>query len=232
MTDFERIYASQAWEYDALVTREDYQQNIMRALRAIRPLDGLDVVELGAGTGRLTCMLAPAVGAVRAFDASAHMLSVAVARLSASRLRNWQIAVADNRALPVARRSADIAIAGWSFGHATDWHAGAWRDEIGRALAEMKRVLRPGGSAIILETLGTGRETPQPPNDALAAYYAWLEEEHGFASTWIRTDYRFESVAEAEALTRFFFGAPLAARVAREQLVVLPECTGVWWLAV
>jgi len=34
----------------------------------------LDVVEFGAGTGRITRLLAPEVQSIRAFDASEHML--------------------------------------------------------------------------------------------------------------------------------------------------------------
>ena len=93
----------------------------------------------------------------------------------------------------------------------------------------MKRVLRPGGTVIIVETLGTGSEEPHPPTEALAAYYALLEREHGFSRIWIRTDYRFASLPEAEDLTRFFFDDDLADRVATEELVVLPECTGIWY---
>ena len=52
---------------------------------------------------------------------------------------------------------------------------------------------------------------------------------HGFNATWIRTDYEFASVPEAEELTRFFFGDALADRIEREQLLILPECTGLWW---
>ncbi|NJL56820.1 hypothetical protein HC928_17975, partial [bacterium] len=77
-------------------------------------------------------------------------------------------------------------------------------------LAEMVRVTRPDGTLIILETLGTGSEIPTPPTAGLDAYYAWLEETHGFTRTWIRTDYEFASVGEAEHLTRFFFGDVLA----------------------
>ena len=65
MPDFKAIYAHHADQYDQLVAREDYQQNIIRALRQIRPLDGLDVVELGAGTGRLTRMLTPLARGIR-----------------------------------------------------------------------------------------------------------------------------------------------------------------------
>ncbi|MBN1311052.1 MAG: hypothetical protein JXB30_06495 [Anaerolineae bacterium] len=42
--------------------------------------------------------------------------------------------------------------------------------------------------------------------------------------------YRFESLGEAEELPRFFFGEALADRVVQEELLVVPECTGVWWL--
>ena len=231
MPDHKEIYNRQARKYDLLVSREDYQKNIFPALNQVRPLDGLDVIEFGAGTGRLTCMIAPVVKTVLAFDASQHMLDVAIAKLK-DRLQNWTVAVADNRNLPVVDRIADVSIAGWTFGYFPSWHAETWRDGIRQALAQMTRVLRPGGTAIILETLGTGWEKPHPPTDALAAYYTFLEEEHGFSSTLIRTDYRFDSLSEAEELTRFFFGGVLADRVAEEGLVILPECTGIWWLTI
>ncbi len=227
---FETIYAQHADLYDALVVREDYQGNILTTLQSIRPLVGLDIVEFGAGTGRLTLLLAPLVRSIRAYDGSEHMLAVAQERLHAAGYANASTEVADNRQIPAADASADISIQGWSFGHCCGWYPDTWRDEIGKALAEMRRVLRPGGTAIMLETLGTGRETPQPPTPALAEYYAWLEGELGWSHTWIRTDYRFESLDEAERLTRFFFGDELAAQVITNQWSTLPECTGVWWL--
>jgi ubiquinone/menaquinone biosynthesis C-methylase UbiE len=232
MPDYQEIYRTQAETYDVLVSREDYRGNILGALNHVRPLDGLDVVDLGAGTGRLTCMVAPVVRTILAIDVSPHMLGVAIARLAEAGRRNWTVAVADNRDLPVAGDVADLSMAGWSLGHFTSWYPETWRDEIERAIAQMKRVLRRGGTAVIIETLGTGLEEPHPPTDALAAYYALLEQAHGFSRTWIRTDYRFASLAEAEDLTRFFFGDGLADRVADEALVVLPECTGIWWLSV
>lgn len=229
MTDFHSIYANQADNYDRMVNREDYQGNILATLKMIRPLNGIDVVEFGAGTGRLTGLLAPHVRSIAAFDASAHMLDQARLNLERLGVNNWRVAVGDNRRLPIEGGVADLAIAGWSFGHSVGWYPETWRTEISLALREMERVLRPGGTAVILETQGTGREMPQPPHPGLAAYYAWLENEHGFASTWIRTDYRFASLQEADELTRFFFGDDLANRIVRENLVILPECTGVWW---
>jgi ubiquinone/menaquinone biosynthesis C-methylase UbiE len=230
MPDFQTIYAQHADQYDQLVAREDYEGNILRALSQIRPLAGLDVVELGAGTGRLTMLLAPLARSIRVFDASQHMLDVAAGKLARAGLHNWDLAAADNRALPVDDASADLTIAGWTFGHMTEWHAETWRDEIGKALGEMRRALRPGGTAIVIETLGTGRETPKPPVERLAAYYAMLEQDYGFAATWIRTDYRFESASEAEELTGFFFGVAMPASVTETGHAIVPECTGIWWL--
>lgn len=230
MTDhFQNIYANHADQYEALVAREDYQGNILAALQGIRPLAGLDVVEFGAGTGRLTLLLGPLVNSIRVYDGSQHMLDAAISKLRAAGLTNWEAAAADNRAVPAESGSADLTIQGWSFGHFCGWYPDSWREEIGKALAEMKRVLRPGGTIIMLETLGTGRETPQPPTEGLAAFYRWLENEQGFQASWIRTDYRFESLAEAEKLTRFFFGDELAETVTQQHWDILPECTGIWW---
>ena len=216
MTDhFQEIYAKNADKYEWLVASEDYQGNLLPCLQRIKPLAGLDVVEMGAGTGRLTLMLAPLVKSMLAFDGSQHMLDVTIDKLKNSGLSNWKVEVADNRALPLEAASANLSIQGWSFGHFCGWYPDTWRDEIGKAVGEMKRVLRPGGTAIILETLGTGRETPQAPTEELAAYYDWLEKEQGFSATWIRTDYQFDSLGEARSLTRFFFGDEMAAAVAQ-----------------
>jgi len=226
---FQVIYTSKAAQYDALVSAEDYQGNILPALTEIRPLNDLEVVELGAGTGRLTRLLAPHVESIRAYDLARHMLEQAYTTLQVCGSQNWSLAVADNRALPEAANTADLVIEGWSFGHAVGWYPATWRVEIGRMLDEMARILRPGGTAILLETLGTGSETPAPPTPELAEFYEWLVVEHGFDHTWVRTDYQFSTVPEADELTRFFFGDALADRLVRDQLLILPECTGIWW---
>ena len=68
--------------------------------------------------------------------------------------------------------------------------------DISEVVLEMKRVVRPGGNIIILETLGTGNESPQPP-DYLHGYYEMLKNDFNFSHTSIRTDYKFASVEEA-----------------------------------
>lgn len=227
MPDLKDIYARQADRYDELVAREDYKHNLFTAINRVRPVAGLDVVELGAGTGRLTCMLAPLAKSIRAYDASPAMLAVAAAKLQRSGLTNWELRAADHLHVPAADGSADLALAGWTLCYAALDYAARWREAVAQAIGEMERVLRPGGTCLIIETQGTGFETPHPP-DVLKDYLDYLTE-LGFRSEWIRTDYRFETVAEATELIRFFFGDELAAQTARERWQIVPECTGLWW---
>lgn len=227
MTDFERIYREQADDYQALVEREDHEQNLLPALKRIRPPDNLDIVDLGAGTGRLAVMLAPFARTMTAFDLSPHMLAVAKRRLRQKGLRHWSTGVADHRALPLEDAGMDIAVAGWSIVYTVVWHQRTWQRELSRALQEMRRVLRPDGTLMIIETLGTGETSPHPPDDLLE-YFDFLEQA-GFQSTWIRTDYQFKSREEAKRLTRFFFGEEMIENLISEDPVILPECTGIWW---
>jgi len=229
MPNYSEIYRKQADQYELLVAREDYQQNILRALNQVVPFEGLTVVEFGAGTGRLTCMLAPIVKFIYAFDSSQHMLNVAIAKLQKSRMQNWQIEVGDHRQISTGNGVADAAISGWSVCYMVVGNNETWQAELSKALSEMRRVIHPGGMLILLETLGTGCEQPDPPAD-LVAYYDYLER-RGFQRTWIRTDYQFRDMPEAKKLTRFFFGDTMVKKITRDKRgVILPECTGIWWL--
>jgi ubiquinone/menaquinone biosynthesis C-methylase UbiE len=226
---FKQIYAREAQRYDRLVSREDQRGSLFAALDEIAPFSGLRVADLGAGTGRVTRLLALLAREVIALDASHHMLSEARARLEESGFTNWRLVQAQNEALPLPTASVDLVVEGWSFAHAVGWHPEGWRHVIDQMLSEARRILRPGGTLVLIETLGTGSKQPHPPSEGLAALYRYWQEEQGFQHRWIRTDYQFETLDEAEELTRFFFGDELADRVRRECLIILPECTGIWW---
>lgn len=228
MSDQQRkIYQSEGDRYEALISREDYQGNIPRAIDEIINVNGLDVLDLGAGTGRLTLMLAPRVRSIRAFDVSAEMLRVCRERLVTSKLSNWDVDVADHRELPILDHSADLVVSGWSVAYLVVWYPETWRDELEKWMNEMRRVLKPNGKIILFESLGTGNGTPIQL-EHLKNYYPWLDGA-GFQNKWIRTDYQFESVEEAADLAGFFFGAEMANQVRESRSVILPECTGVWW---
>jgi ubiquinone/menaquinone biosynthesis C-methylase UbiE len=222
------VYEAHAGQYEALVSREDFQGNILRAIEDILPLTGLDVLDLGTGTGRLAGLLAPRVRTILAFDLSPHMLAAARETLRGKGSnQHWLTAAADHRRLPLASHVADVMVSGWSVSYVAVWQPEKWRHEVEEWWAEAGRVLRNRGHVVLLESLGTGNEEPVPlPH--LGNFYAWLEQA-GFAKTWIRTDYRFETVELANELVGFFFGDEMKLKIKWGRTITLPECTGVWW---
>ncbi|WP_127579031.1 class I SAM-dependent methyltransferase [Paenibacillus koleovorans] len=224
MPDHAAIYRQEAAKYDELIAK---QPDLSAVLRKIKPFQGLDIVDMGAGTGRLSAILAPEAHSIVALDASEAMLEVTASRLCAAGLSNWRTQQADHRSLPLPDRSADLIVAGWTICYLANTGEREWEHHLAAIMAELERVLRPGGTIIILETMGTGTETPNPPA-FLLPYYAALTERYGFRHSWMRTDYTFDSPEQAEALTRFFFGDLIADRVKVERLRSVPECAGIW----
>src|SRR5512134_2778621 len=144
MSDEQRkIYQTDGDRYEALVSREDHQGNILKALEEIVNPDGLDVLDLGAGTGRLAIMLAPRAKSMRAFDVSEEMLRVCRQRLEASGSTNWGVETADHRSIPMEDHSVDLVVSGWSVSYLAVWNPDSWRTELEKWLGEMNRVLRP-----------------------------------------------------------------------------------------
>lgn len=225
---FKTIYAQAADQYHQLVSFEDYQGNLLPELLALLPTPTNTIIELGAGTGRLTALLADQIPAIHAVDQSAAMLSEGRRHLADAGFDHINLIQADNHAVPIADKIADAVLEGWSFGHMLSWYPSDWPRYLQQALTDAERVLKPEGVIILIETLGTGAESPNPPNDDLALLYQVFEAQYGFQRRWVRTDYRFDTVDRAVTLTRFFFGDELAQSVAERGSLILPECTGIW----
>ena len=81
MPSEKEVYEKYEIEYEALVSHEDFQGNILKSAKEIVALEGLDVLDLGSGTGRLACLLAPYVQTIAAFDLSLHMLGITLDKL-------------------------------------------------------------------------------------------------------------------------------------------------------
>jgi ubiquinone/menaquinone biosynthesis C-methylase UbiE len=232
MVDFREIYHLRADEYHDMITVEDFDQNLKRALTQLVPslpgsTDPLRILDLGSGTGRVELLLKECGSKLFSLEISRTMLTrQALAR--AETHGAWHMLQGDIQSLPWAASSFDLVTAGWSIGHQIGWHPDNWPERVDRILAEMGRVLIPGGISIIIETMTTGATVPAPPNDGLAAYYRRLEEKWGFQKTILRTDYQFSSVDDAVRQMEFFFGPELSDRIRQEHWLRVPEWTGLW----
>jgi len=229
MSDHKIVYKEEAQNYQRLIAREDYQESLLPAIKEIVNPKNKDVIDLGSGTGRLACLLAPEAGSLFAFDLFPHMLGVAASRLGDQDSGEWLTAASDHRSVPLDEGSADLVISGWSFCYLVVWEEDDWEKSLEAGLQEIIRLLRKDGIAIIIETLGTGVESPDPP-EKLQNYFQYLES-RGFQRTWLRTDYQFQDQDEAVELAQFFFGEVILSKIGDEVKPILPECTGIWWAA-
>lgn len=230
MPDHDEIYAGRALRYDDLISHEDKAGAIPRAISEIVDHTGLDVVDLGAGTGRLASLLAAKARSLVLLDGSGRMLEAAAVKLNRAGYHNWTVRVADLRHPPLEDDSADLIVSGWSICYVASSNQPNHGENLQTVIREIERALRPGGTAIIFETLGTGETVPRPP-DSLTAYYAALENQHRFTHHVIRTDYQFPSPEEARDLSAFFFGPEMPPKLTGPHGTDLPECTGLWWRA-
>lgn len=118
------------------------QQRKVMQLLSLKP--GERVLDVGAGTGQQTFAIAGIVGAsgsVRGIDRSESMIAIARERCSQQRGVTFQLA--DAVELPFKNDSFDVAVCTQIYEYVAD---------IETALSELRRVLRPGGRALILDT--------------------------------------------------------------------------------
>lgn len=224
---FIQIYQKNAYEYHRMIAKEDVENHLLSTIEQLCNHDDKIILDLGSGTGRIPLLLQDKFTKVVALDIQRHMLQ------HQKQIRNdvkgtWTLLQADMCCVPITNAAVDICIAGWSIGHTRGWYPDTWHKFISTMLEEMTRVTKPGGSLLVMETLGTGAVEPAPPSVELAEYHQYLENDWGFQKTIISTDYQFTSVDQAVEFTQFFFGDELAARIRQNDRRRLPEFTGIW----
>lgn len=122
--------------------------------RALQPRKGMRVLDLAAGTGTSSAAIARHGAEVTAADFSEGMLAVGRERQAGNEL--IEFVHADATALPFEDDSFDAATISFGLRNVSDPR---------QALAEMRRVVRPGGRIVICEF-------SKPPAAAIRAPYA------------------------------------------------------------
>jgi len=138
-----RYFAAHAEEWDrirALHVPEERVEEAMRELVGDKPVRNL--LDLGAGAGRMLELFAPQAERAVGVDLSSAMLAVARGRLEETGFDNVQLRQSDIYALPIERNSIDLAIMHQVL---------HFLDDPGRALREAARVLAPGGRLLVVD---------------------------------------------------------------------------------
>jgi ubiquinone/menaquinone biosynthesis C-methylase UbiE len=126
-------YALWSETYDQPLRLFPIEHPVMRTL--LDPLPTSLVLDAGCGTGRYSAYLAARGHRTIGIDRSAAMLAKARAKFPQSDFREG-----DLEALPLEPASVDAAVCALALVHLP---------EIGKAVAELARVVRPGGRVII-----------------------------------------------------------------------------------
>lgn len=227
MPSMTEIYEKHSIEYDELVKFEDYENNLKTTLHRLNTFTNQVVAEFGTGTGRLTKTFIKDVNRAFCFDRSKHMLDKA--RINLEKYNEKIIFEnLDHSAVIEKQLKADIAIEGWAFGHTLFNNTNEFSDIVKTLITNCEKITKPSGKIIIIETLGTNVDEPNPPGDLLRKFYNTLEEEYGFSKTIVRTDYKFPSQEDAERIMGFFFGEWIIDEIQKRNSSTIPEYTGIW----
>ncbi|MEO6920339.1 MAG: class I SAM-dependent methyltransferase [Collimonas sp.] len=100
-------------------------------------------LDVGCGAGHAAFAIAPYVGTVIAYDLAQEMLTVVQGAAAERGLKNLHVQQGSADRLPFADASFDLVCTRYSAHH--------WKD-LPQALAEMARVLKPGGQCIMIDT--------------------------------------------------------------------------------
>jgi ubiquinone/menaquinone biosynthesis C-methylase UbiE len=146
-TKSQEFFSSSAGQWDRMRDELFGDRSHLAALAALA--EGTWTVgDLGCGTGQVSAALAPFVARVIAVDASAAMLQAARKRLNG--LDNVELRRGDLEALPIDNGQLDAATLMLVLHHVP---------EPERALADVARVLKPQGRAIVVDMLPHDRES-------------------------------------------------------------------------
>lgn len=196
------------------------------AIGALGGWAGRDVLDVGCGSGFHLPRLASSARSVVGVEPHAPLATLARARVAALGLTDVRVRVATAQRTGLADRSVDVAQARWAYFFGPGCEPG---------LAELARVVRPGGGAVVVDidpsrsTFGGWFRSAYPSYDAAAVRRFWLRR--GWTPTDVTLRWAFSSHEDFVAVLGLELPPAVVASAVREA----PAATGVdygatvWW---
>ena len=196
---------------------------VEHALREIGDWAGRDVLDIGCGSGFHLPRFARTARSVTGVEPHAPL--VALARRRTARLPAVSVLEGSAQALPVLPTTVDLAHARWAYFFGPGCEPG---------LRELDRVMRRGGTAVVIDNDGTrstfGRwfRAGYPTVDPGAVERFWSAQ--GWSRTPITTAWSFADRATFEAVVAIEFDPATAHRIiAEHDGCTVDYAVNVWW---
>lgn len=122
-------------------------RDLQRLAERLSAFPHASVLDMGCGAGHASFIAAQNVKQVVAYDLSSQMLDVVAQAAKEKGLANITTRQGYAESLPFEDAVFDVVISRYSAHH---WH------DVGRALREVNRVLKPGGVLIIMDVMSPG----------------------------------------------------------------------------
>ena len=185
---------------------------IWAAMRAVRSFDGADVLDIGCGSGFHLPHFARMAHSVTGVEPHEPLVASARDRVARAGLDGTvSVCRASAESLPVQANSIDVAHARWAYFFGAGCEPG---------LAELERVMRPGGVAFVIDndasrsTFGSWFRRALPSYDPVGVERFWRRM--GFTSVPVMMRWEFATRADFEVVVRIEFTPQQADRILAE----------------
>jgi ubiquinone/menaquinone biosynthesis C-methylase UbiE len=193
------------------------------AMRQVADWAGVDVLDVGCGSGFHLPRFARTARSVVGVEP--HPPLVALARRRTARWQNVQVLAGTAQQLPVPPASVDVAHARWAYFFGPGCEPG---------LEELARVVRPGGTAFVIDndatrsTFGRWFRRAYPTVDPVAVERFWST--HGWTRVAVDAGWRFHDRADLEAVVRIELDPATAdAVLAEHEGLEVDYAVNLWW---
>ena len=176
----------------------DVEQKIPRALEALGPISGHEVVVLDAATGARARQLAELGARLTLLERDDDR--VAALRAAIEDLPGINVMTGTSGSSPLPDASADRVVSFWS----------SFRDDLAGETADADRVLRPDGRLLVVHDYGRD-DIARLRGPDLPEYGSWSRRDgwflrHGFKVRVLHCWWTFESIEDASGFLEDAFG--------------------------